>query len=165
MAIRKIVAGIAALGALVLMSGCSLLGLDGTSTRDPNADITASTNVNAFDLQVGDCMISSQLEGSFTSLPVVPCTEAHDSEITAVFDMPEGIYDPQLIADLADGRCEVAAIEYVGPLYAEISSQGLATSYFGPTEGGWDNGDREVDCYVYTISEEDELTSSVQGMG
>lgn len=164
MKIHKLLAGVAALCLLGVTSGCSLLGI-GSDPRDPSGEATASGKVDAFSLRVGDCIISSDLGNSFSEVPLVPCTEAHDAEIIYIFDIEGSIYNKSTIEDAAWDQCEKAMTDYVGPNYDKIGSEGLDISYFSPTADSWKNGDREVDCIAYTVSEKNELTSSVKGAG
>ncbi|MCL2735995.1 MAG: septum formation family protein [Propionibacteriaceae bacterium] len=163
MKVRNLVAIAGVAFALSLMSGCS------SSTpeqRDTGGQITGAGNVDAFSLHVGDCLISSALQDTFQDVPGVPCTEGHDSEVIYIFDMPDGTYDETAIDDAAQDACAQGIVDYVGPNYASLTSQGLDWSYFSPSQDSWNQrNDREVDCVAYTVSEENELTSSVKGMG
>ena len=165
---KNLLVGLAAACLLVTMGGCSAVsGLfgGGDAQRDPDDQITSGGNINAFSLHVGDCLISSDLDSSFSDVPAVPCTEAHDSEVFYLFDMPDGTFDEDAIDDAAGQECPRALNSYVGPNYASVGSEGLDWSYFVPTEDSWANGDREVDCVAYAVSGTNELTSSVKGLG
>ena len=164
MNMRNLVAAVAALCLLGVTSGCSLLGFGG-SPRDPDGEVTASQNVDAFSLRVGDCIISSELDENFSEVPVVPCTQPHDAEIYYLFDMPGDTFDEEAATEAAREVCPEMIEEYVGPNWAYIASEGLGAAWFLPTDDTWKRGDREVDCVAYTVSGENELTSSVKDMG
>jgi len=117
-------------------------------------------------MHVGDCIISADLGEQFSELPAVPCTEPHDAEITYMFDMQDGDYDEDAINEAGFDQCEKAAIDYVGPNYETVGAEGLDWDYFSPTRDSWEKmGDREVDCLVFSLSGENDLTSSVKGLG
>ncbi|MDR0488767.1 MAG: septum formation family protein [Propionibacteriaceae bacterium] len=164
MKIRKLLAGVAALCLLGVTSGCSLLGL--TQSRDPNAEVTASTNVDAFSLRLGDCILTETLmQEEVGSVPVVPCSEPHDAEVIYIFDVNFEDFDAYALEEAAEEECYRAVEEYVGPNWESVSSGGLEVNYLTPTEGSWSNGDREIDCIAYSLGEELEFTSSMKGAG
>jgi len=159
---RYILTGIAAVCLLGTMAGCSG---GGDAARDTDAQITSGGNLSAFSMYIGDCLISANLDDQFSEVPAVPCTEPHDSEVIYIFDMPDGDYNEDAIEAAGDDQCAQEIVTYVGPNYDTVSSEGLDWSYFTPTSESWDQGDREVDCIAYTASSENELTSSVKGLG
>jgi hypothetical protein len=166
MKIRNLLLGAVLICALGTMSACSIIGgLFGSSERDPNAPITASTVVSAFDLQVGDCFVSADIPASFDSITLIPCTSPHDAEVIYVFDMPDGSFDEDAIDAAAEQECSKAMDDYVGPNWDTVTSEGLWYSSLTPSEGTWGQGDREICCVATTISGDNELTSSVKGMG
>ena len=146
------------------MTGCSLFG-GGDAERGSDAQITSGGNLDAFSMYVGDCLISSNLDDEFNEVPAVPCTDPHDSEVIYIFDMPDGDWDEDAIEAAGDDQCAQAIIDYVGPNYDTVTSEGLDWNYFSPTSESWDQGDREIDCVAFTNSFDDELTSSVKGLG
>jgi len=161
MRISRLALSLTAIGAAALLSSCSLIGgQNNTTPRDPTSSITASQTIDAFSVQLGDCLDLPQ-DGTFSDLTVVGCNQAHDSEITNVFDMPDGTFSQDDI-DTAGNQCEAAAQSYVGPNYQTL---GLDWNYFSPTSDSWAQGDREIDCLVYTLSGNPDLTSSVKGQG
>jgi hypothetical protein len=162
MNIRRILVGATTLCLLGTLSGCGFFSGD---KRDPDGRVTASTNIDAFSLQVGDCIITADLGDQFTEIPVVPCGEAHDAEVFHSFDMPDGDYDADELKENGNRVCYGTVKEYVGPNYYKVTELGLDVYYLGPTPSSWSNGDRTVTCIANTASGESELTSSVKGMG
>jgi hypothetical protein len=166
MRFKRCLTVLVALVTVGVLSGCSLLG--GTQ-RDADGEITQATDLDAFALQIGDCLDSTELTADsteFTEIPAVPCAEPHDSEVIFKFDMPDGDYDPAAIEQAADEMCAPAVEEYIGPAWEDISSQGLAIWWISPTPESWDQShDREVVCAVYAQSLQLELTSSVKDQG
>ncbi|MDR0849822.1 MAG: septum formation family protein [Propionibacteriaceae bacterium] len=156
---KSLLTVVVAAGAALLLSSCSLLSGLGGSDR-PTGEVSQSQQVDAFSLKVGDCLISTDLGDSFSEVPLVPCSQAHDVEIIKIFDMADGAYSQDAI-DEAAYQCEAAIAEYVGP---DWESTGLDWNRFSPTEGSWGKGDREIDCIAYTLSGELDLTASVKGI-
>lgn len=115
------------LACVVLLSGCSLL-----RGEAPTAD-------------VGDCIQQELLaEEQVTEIPVVECTEEHDSQVFAVFDAREGDYpsEEEWLDIVAEG-CLPDFGEFVGVGFADSE---LLVAPLTPSESVWDAGDREVIC-------------------
>jgi len=169
MRIKSLATGIAAICLLGTMAACSgVAGQNATGTtnapRPSDASITASSTVNAFSLHVGDCLNSASINGDFSEVPGVPCNEAHDSEVTYIYDLTDASFDADTINAEATTQCTQALSDYVGPNYASVTP-GIGMSYFIPTSDSWNSGDREVDCLAMTTSNNPDLTSSVKGTG
>jgi len=161
MKLHKLAAGAALLLTVSAMSACSIFG-GSTAGRDPSDQITSSGKVSAFNMHVGDCLISSEVAGdTFTSIPGVPCTDPHDTEVFYIFEMQPGTYDEDAITQAIQDECGREVVNYVGPDWENVST-GLAFDAFTPTKDGWPD-DREIDCVVYTYGLD--LTSSVKGLG
>ena len=65
--------------------------------RDSTGAIVGEGSVGAFQIRVGDCFdvtSSSFAEDcvEITSLPDIPCTDPHDNEVFAVFDVNQSTY-------------------------------------------------------------------------
>lgn len=152
-----------------VVAACVFAGLSacsqGAEQRGTDDQITAAGNVDAFALHLGDCLISSQLEDTFNEVPGVPCSQAHDSEVVYIFDMPDGAFSDDDIKAAASDTCPDQVASYVGPNYATVTAGGLDWDYFSPSQDSWTQGDREVDCVVYTIDGQNDLTSSLKGLG
>jgi len=166
MKLRGLLAAAASICLLGALGACSALGGGNSpAPRDPTAGITNSQNVDAFSLHVGDCLISADLDTTFSNVPGVPCTEAHDSEVIYIFDVTDATYDEDTINSEADTQCQQAITDYVGPNYASVGSEGLDYTWFNPTQDSWNSGDREIDCVAMTNASTNDLTSSVKGLG
>jgi hypothetical protein len=139
-----------------------------TPTPSPTATPSPTegpTEVSAFDLKVGYCFIIDDIPDTFQYVTILPCSTPHDSEVIYLFDMPDGTYDEDAIDAAADEKCLAAMDSYVGPNWRNVTSEGLWYSSFTPSSGTWSQGDREIVCIAMTNSGDNELTSSVQGMG
>lgn len=157
--------GAAALAAVAL-SGCSLIsnftGSNSTAARDAGTgEVVEGGQQSAFSMRVGDCW--NDPEGTTVSeLETVPCTDAHDNEVFALFDLPDGDFPgSDEVESAADAGCEERFADYIGTSY---DASDLVIWPLWPTEGSWDGmGDREVVCSVYDPA--GQLTGSVQGSG
>ena len=132
-----------------------------TQSVETNIPVDPVTeNADAFDLHVGDCLIAADIDGSFSEIPRVPCTQPHDVEVTAIYDSSlSGNFNEEAIDDEAWDLCEAAIDSYVGPNWWQLD---VDWDYFSPTEGSWKSGDREVDCIVRSMSGELDLISSLK---
>ncbi|WP_263119144.1 hypothetical protein [Cellulomonas sp. RIT-PI-Y] len=163
MSVRKLnltyVLGGLAVASLAL-SGCSSSAPD--AQRDESSgEITASSDANVFTVAVGDCLdlASADLADEVSSLPTVPCSDAHDSEIYAEEELPAGDFPTDLDAQ-ADDFCYGEFATFVG-VPAENSSLGYQP--MTPTEGGWEQmDDRVVQCIVMSA---EPVTGTLEGSG
>jgi hypothetical protein len=114
-------------------------------------------------VQVGDCFNdASSNDDEITSVPGVPCSEPHDNETFAVFDLD---IDSFLVEDamykLAYGSCMKHFESFVGNDY-ESSTLEITTMY--PSSESWNQNDREVVCAVFDM-DTNKLVGSARGQG
>lgn len=161
--------------------------------RDDDGQVLDSTEVEALRVQVGDCF-DGAIPFAMASIDVVPCEQAHDHEVFAVFDMdatPEPAEQPTTTVAGESTTTEqqttsttAAADEpYPGEVRVqELGERGCLVAfgeYVGapyevsaleiglilPTQESWEAlGDREVVCAVHR-ADATQLTGSVQGAG
>jgi len=130
--------------------------------RDESGAIVGEGTLDAFQMRLGDCFNDPDTYAEeFSNLPGVPCTEPHDNEAFAVFDLTMTSYPETDIADISEASCIDRFEAYVGRDY-ESSALDVVTMY--PTQEGWAQNDREVVCAVFDMSGE-KLVGSVQGRG
>jgi hypothetical protein len=155
--VRKIV-GIA--GAAV----AAVLGITTVAQRNDVGEITAAGSVGAFEIRVGDCFNDEAFQSSeIEEIPAVPCSEPHDNEVYAAFDLTGEKWpgEPK-VEELADQGCLERFAAAIGKRYDDSV---LAYTTITPTEGSWDQvDDREVLCVAYHM-EYDKLTATVRGSG
>ena len=133
--------------------------------RDSSGAIVGGGTVDAFQVQVGDCFNDSNVgEGEYevSDVPGVPCSDAHDNEAYAVFDLtidsfPEG----DAMGELAYASCYERFESFVGRDY-ETSTLDITMMY--PSPESWQANDREVICSVYDV-EANKLIGSAKGRG
>lgn len=151
--------------ATVALSGCSILNQltgGGQPTRDDSGEVVeGNDSTNVFTLQVGDCLNDATASETVETIPTVPCSEPHDSEIYASIIMSGDTYPGQdaVIAE-ANEACLDAFAGFVGIAYADSQ---YFYSYYFPTEGSWSNGDREILCTLY--DETGQITGSLENIG
>jgi len=133
--------------------------------RDEGGDIVEGGQVSVFDLSEGDCWNNVPDAGEETeTVDAVPCTEAHESEVFAVFDVDLGEEWPGLDAVTAEAetQCVQRFEGFVGLTYDQSA---LNLFYFNPIEESWNElNDREVVCVVLDPTAPDgRTTGSLQG--
>lgn len=129
--------------------------------RDDTGVIVGEGTIDAFNLRVGDCFNdSSGIGDEVSDLPGVPCSEPHDYETYAVFDVALDSYPSEdAMSELAYERCLERFDGFVGLEY-ENSVLDIVTLY--PTTESWQQDDREVVCALYDMNEE-KLVGSTRG--
>lgn len=135
--------------AAVTLSGCSLI------TDAINGAMNGEDDV--FSLKVGSCMNDTGDQDEITTVPIVECSEPHDTEIYASSTI-EGDEYPGLdaVQTQADEDCYNAFEAFVGVSY-EDSTLYYSTLY--PSTESWDGGDREILCGISKYNEDtDEIT-------
>lgn len=135
-----------------------------TAERAETGEIESAGSVDAFSLRVGDCF-DDQAAGvtEVEDVPGVPCTEPHDNEIYAAFDLEMAEWPGEKVAgEVADAGCMERFEAAIGAPYEESV---LVFWRLIPTAGSWEyRKDREVLCAAYHMDLE-KLTQSVLGSG
>jgi len=140
------------------------IGITSAATRNADGVITSAGSVDAFEVRVGDCFDDGAFESTEVSeLPGVPCTEPHDNEIYATFDLTgEKWLGDERVQELAFQGCFSRFADAIGQSYEE-SKYDYTAIY--PSEGSWKRvNDREVVCVGYDMRYE-KLTGSIIGSG
>jgi hypothetical protein len=130
-------------------------------SHDTSSAIADSEDVLTVDIGLGDCLITSQLgddEDLIRTLPKVPCSQRHDSEVYAVIQAPGSDYpgDDEM-GDLADDLCSDAFTEQLPRDIVEDLD--YSTFFLFPSAETWAQEDRAVTCMVTT---DDLRTGSVR---
>ena len=141
--------------------GFAIYGAATEADRDGSGAIIDAGSVDAFNVEIGDCFDDTAFD-EVSSLPGVPCSEPHDNEAYAVFDVTLDSYpDVDTMSELANFSCVERFKDFVGRDY-ESSSLDVIAMY--PSPESWSQNDREVVCAVYDM-EAVKLTGSVKGLG
>jgi hypothetical protein len=137
------------------LTGCSAIN-DLIEVAEPIASAVESESVW---IEVGDCF--NETTGEVVSdIPTVPCTDAHDYETYAEFDLDLAKYpgDDEVFR-LADEGCLAPFGVYVG---LDFASSTLDYTSYVPTLSGWnETDDRSVSCVLFDPA--GQLTTSMAG--
>ena len=129
---------------------------------------TGGTTLDVFALNVGECFddppnFDPGIE--VLELDGIPCDQLHDNEVYALIDYPGDGLAPfpgdDALSVFVDDECLVAFEEYVGGDYV---SSNLDFADLRPTAGSWEQGDREIVCFLYDFDLRP-LTGSAVGSG
>jgi hypothetical protein len=145
----------------VVVIGYLAYGAITEADRDESGAIVGEGSIDAFNMRVGDCFDNSYaINDEVSDLPGVPCSEPHDYETYAVFDISMDSYPTEdAMAELAYDSCLERFDSFVGLEY-ESSVLEIITMY--PTNESWRQDDREVVCALYDMNEE-KLIGSTRG--
>lgn len=148
----KKIAGVAALGGVAVFG----IGSIDNTTRNEQGAIVEAGELGAFVTQVGDCFfeIPQGAEGVST-VPGVPCTEAHHWQVVHKEAIALSEYSETEIEALSEQVCQ-DALDGIGnglsdEKYLEYQNAGL--SFLQPSEQSWAKDDRTVDCLLGDPSE------------
>ena len=145
--------------------GFVVYGVVTDADRDGSGAIVGSGTVDAFQVQVGDCFDDSNVgEGEYevSDVPGVPCSDPHDNEAYAVFDLTiDSFPEDDGMGELAYAACFERFEPFVGRDY-ETSTLDIAIMY--PSPESWQANDREVICSVYDV-EANKLIGSAKARG
>lgn len=148
--------------ALLFASGALILGCDvgdGTATATsstPTAPLVTPGPVAATELTPGDCItglaIGAAERARIDSASVVSCTQPHELEVFATFDLDlvaleledEAYPGQQRVVDAADEGCEIR----LGDLGA-AAAEAVGVITIWPTAQSWGAGDRTVACVAF----------------
>jgi hypothetical protein len=126
--------------------------------RDATGNIVDGGSLDAFTVRLGDCfndegVFGDEGAGEVASLPGVPCSEPHDNEVYAVFDVTfEAFPGDDQMADAAFEQCLDRFAGFVGVDY-ELSNLDITALY--PSSQSWSmQNDREVICAVFEMNGE-----------
>lgn len=149
---------------LIGAAAAAALAIAGCGSAASTVGSMVSGNDDPFAVEIGDCINEALMGGGdeTDSIPVVPCDEAHDSEVYAAFDVEYAEFPgaEQLQTD-ADEFCYGEFEGFVGFPY---DTSVIDYSYFIPTQGSWDElGDREILCVAFEM--EGQATGSLQNAG
>jgi hypothetical protein len=147
----------------VVVMGYLAYGAVTNADRDDSGAIVGGGTIDAFNMRVGDCFDDSSVVGDeVTNLPGVPCSQPHDYETYAVFDVSMTSYtSDESMSALAYESCLERFDSFVGINY-DASVLEITTLY--PTIESWQQDDREVVCALYDMSEE-KLVGSTKDSG
>lgn len=135
------------------LSGCSLL--NSFTGAPPEGE------VDAFAIEIGDCLNDATINTEVTSVPFVECSEPHDSEVFARTDTSGTVFPGNTTLETElDTFCQGDVFTaFVGIPYADSIYN---TSGYFPSTSSWQNGDRELLCTVFDPN--GPVTGTLQGI-
>ena len=150
-------------GYIIAALGFVVYGAMTDADRDSSGAIVDAGTLDAFSIHVGDCFNDVDYSASqVSSVPGVPCSEPHDNEAFAVFDIDLASYPSQEeMSEISYGECLQRFESYVGRPY-DVSSLEITTMY--PSSASWAANDREIVCAVYDMNA-NKLVGSAQNSG
>ncbi|MDR2897088.1 MAG: septum formation family protein [Propionibacteriaceae bacterium] len=153
------------------MAGCSMFGGGTDPDRDAGGQVTAAGDADVTAMKVGDCVVTSKIgdNSEVTSVPTVPCSEAHDGEVIALVDTSDqvgDIFTQTAVDDAAEQTCGLAMDDYVGQYWTAALEGNLTYMWLAPLEDGWNSGrDRETICIAMSADGSLAFTSTLSGVG
>jgi hypothetical protein len=120
--------------------GAVAIGVLVALTSDPDA----GDRVKVQTLRPGDCVNGLDENSATTSLPTVPCTEPHDGEVYAVFDLAGGDYPGE---DEAGRLAQIGCIDRKATHAAKVADDSNFKLFLlYPNRPSWGSGDHAVTC-------------------
>jgi len=153
------IAGIVLAGVwIALLAGVIILGVMSEADRGSDGTVVGAGDVAATNLQVGDCIADIAETTMLISVNGVPCSQPHEGEVFAVFDLPAGPYPAPAQRDSQiESTCNDRLAGYAP---AAVGDTSLGLFYVYPLERNWDAGDRESVCIAVT---DPPTTTSIRG--
>ncbi|MDR3360437.1 MAG: septum formation family protein [Bifidobacteriaceae bacterium] len=154
---RTFRAALAVLAVGLATAGCSVLFPAKDAPRNSEGEITSSAKADVFSLKLGDC-VGPLADGDITESTVMPCSDPHNYEAYAAFDLPDGDF-PDLLDEEVDAKCSEEFEAFLGIPYEDSIYEMFSIS---PTRESWAVlDDRSVICLVGT--DEGGLTATLAG--
>lgn len=154
------IAGLSLSGVWVVGIAAIVLVAALTSGNDPNdpASLADGDDVKVQQLTTGQCLNGLEESSAIRNLPVVPCTQPHEGEVFAVFELTDGDYPGDAeVARLAEDGC-VDRLESSVPKAADDPN--LEIYFLHPTRSSWRLGDQGVTCVA--MSSTGKVTGSIK---
>ncbi len=126
--------------------------------RDAGGRVQTAGDLSVYELRTGDCFNGGERvteepgrERTVERVTAVPCDQAHDNEVFAVFDHPAGrdaaFPGEEAVNKVAQDECLERFEAYVGRPYA---GSDLQVAVIAPGERSWkEEDDRTLACIVY----------------
>ena len=145
------------------VAAAAALGISSMAQRNDAGEIMEAGTVDAFEVRVGDCFQDAAFASEDVSeVPGIPCSDPHDNEVFAAFDVTGDWPGDEAIEEMAYQGCYDRFAGAIGKSYEESI---IDYTVIYPSEGSWqERGDREVLCVGYHM-EYEQLTGSIIGSG
>jgi hypothetical protein len=146
--VKKVV-GWGTVAGVAVFGGVTAFGDD--TTRNEQNEIIESGGLGAFSIEVGDCLNVPSEEGYSVvqSVEGVPCTQPHNAQAYAIFDLTgfsDAFPGSAAFEEQAAQGCYDRFQSFVGISYEQSA---LYINFLEPTEDSWVNlDDREILCVL-----------------
>jgi hypothetical protein len=143
------IAGLALSGVwIVLFVVLAVVASQGTATRSPaTGGVTHAGSLNVFSLAVGDCFNNPPGATSLTTVTAIPCSQAHNAQIYAKFDVSGSIVSypgDAALTRIASNGCNAR----VGILDKSKITNSMTIRFLFPLSASWLDGQRTVACMI-----------------
>jgi hypothetical protein len=143
---------------LLLLGACA----SDQTTRNDAGEIVEGGELGVFVASTGDCL--NVPDGTEVSaFEGVACTEPHDAQVFAQFDLDGAVYPG---AEMANTLGEEGCLErFEGFIGVDYASSKYYMRIFSPSQQSWDAvDDREILCMVVPQSGDPMLTTDLRGV-
>jgi hypothetical protein len=155
LAIAGLILSLIWVGVFVAVSALS----NGTATRQSaTGKITHRGDLGVFALATGDCFDNPTNTKDIESVTAIPCTQAHDSQVFAKFDLSgdDSAYPaPDALTKMADTGCN----SRTGSIDKPKTNSHMTIRVLFPEQDAWADGQRTVSCLI--VNPKPTLTTSL----
>jgi Septum formation/Domain of unknown function (DUF4190) len=135
------------------------LASNSTATRQSaTGKITHRGDLGVFALATGDCFDNPTDTQDIESVTAIPCTQPHDSQVFAKFDLSgddDAYPAPDALNKLADTGCN----SRTGSIDKPKTTAAMTIRVLFPEQDAWANGQRTVSCLI--VNPKPTLTTSL----
>lgn len=143
MAVTGVVLGVLGTLAWAFVVVAVVTGTDDEPVRSASGQVSAQSKVFVDKLKAGDCF-SGGRTAQIDLVTSIPCSSPHESQVIAIFDLPDGPYPGEAKVTAA---AEKGCTDRMDPLLTDRAYSDLDPSYIYPDADTW-RGDRSVLCLV-----------------
>jgi Septum formation/Domain of unknown function (DUF4190) len=155
LAIAGLILSLVWVGVIVAAS----IATNSTATRQSaTGKITHRGDLGVFALATGDCFDNPTDTQDIESVTAIPCTQAHDSQVFAKFDLSgaDAAYPaPDALNKLADTGCN----SRTGSIDKPKTTADMTIRVLFPEQDAWADGQRTVSCLI--VNPKPTLTTSL----
>jgi hypothetical protein len=143
---------------VVVFVAVSVVGNGAATRQSSSGKITHRGNLGVFALATGDCFDNPTNTKDIETVTAIPCSQPHDSQVFAKFDLSGGdaAYPaPAALNKMADTGCN----SRTGSIDKPKTTAGMTIRVLFPQENAWADGQRTVSCLI--VSPKPTLTNSL----
>jgi hypothetical protein len=130
-----------------------------TATRQSSTgQITHSGGLDVFALATGDCFDNPKDTQDIESVTAIPCTQAHDSQVFAKFDL-SGDDDSYPASDALNKMADAGCNSRTAGIDKSKTTANMTIRVLFPEQDAWADGQRTVSCLI--VNPTPTITSSL----